>query len=110
MLDIIPLWGWIAVLVLLAILVLALLLLNSKINQQVREFGIRALQDVNDVLRAYEQTDDQLRAWSQEQLEALDAQAQSLIDKGKELYSSTRVQALQLRQRLARILAEKRKA
>ncbi len=53
MLDIMPLWGWILVLIILVALVGALLLLNDKINKQVRRFGIHAIQELNDVLADY---------------------------------------------------------
>jgi len=107
MLDVMPLWGWATGLTLLAIFVLVLLLLNDKINKQVRRFGILAIQEINDVLASWGKTDNQLRELATESLEALRAQAQSLIDKGEELYTRNRFRALELRDRIDKILNER---
>jgi len=107
MLDVMPLWGWATGLTLLAIFVFALLLLNDKINKQVRRLGIKAVQDINDVLASWAKTDNQLRELATESLQALRAQAQSLIDKGEELYTRNKYRALELRDRIDIILSER---
>ena len=107
MLDIMPLWGWITSLIILALLVGALLLLNDKINKQVRRFGIHAIQELNDVLEHWAKTDEQLRELATESLEALRAEAQSLIDKGEELYMRSKYRALELRDRIDQILSKR---
>ncbi len=107
MLDIMPLWGWILVLIILVALVGALLLLNDKINKQVRRFGIHAIQELNDVLEHWAKTDEQLRELATDSLQALRAEAQSLIDKGEELVAQNKNRALQLRDRVDQILSER---
>jgi len=107
MLDIMPLWSWILVLIIVAFLAGALLLLNNKINKQVRRLGIQAIQELNDVLSHWAKTDNQLRELATESLQALRAEAQSLLDKAEELYTLNKYRALELRERLDKILKER---
>lgn len=107
MLEIMPLWGWITILIILAVLVAALLLLNDKINKRVRQFGIHAAQELNDVLESWGKTDDQLRQLATSSLEMLRAQAQSLLDKSEELYARNKHRVLKLRDRIDKILKER---
>lgn len=107
MLELMPLWGWIIVLIIVAALAGALLLLNDKINKRVRQFGIHAVQELSDVLAHWAKTDNQLRELATESLQALRAEAQALLDKHEELYKINKFRALELRDRLDKILSER---
>ena len=104
MLDFLPLWAWI--LIVLGI-VMAGVMLVDRVNKRVRRLIMSAAQEVNDVLATYAKSDNELRAWSRERLLEVEAKCRSLLAKSEELYSHTRKDIEAAWRRVGKILSEK---
>jgi len=104
MLDFLPLWAWI-----LIVLggVMAAITLVDRINKRIRRLIMGAVQEVNDVLATYAKSDDELRAWGRERLLEVEAKCRSLLAKSEELYSHTRKDIEAAWRRIGKILSEK---
>ena len=102
-----PIWAWILIILAVGLFGIALLLLRKDASESARSISLQAAQDLNDVLRAWEQTDDKFREWTREQLEYLDKQAEHLEDRAGDLYGWTMNKVHDVRFRISKLVSPK---
>ena len=102
-----PVWAWILIILAVILLGIALVLLRKGASESARSISLQAAQDLNDVLKAWEQTDDKLREWTRDQLLYLDRQAQNLEDRAEDLYGWTMSRVKDVRRRVAEAVKPK---
>jgi len=102
-----PVWAWILIILAVILLGIALVLLRKGASESARSISLQAAQDLNDVLKAWEQTDDKLREWTRDQLLYLDRQAQNLEDRAEDLYGWTMSRVKDVRRRVAEVVRPK---
>lgn len=88
---------------LILFVVLAVMLLNNRFSKEVRGYLKGLQQTINEVLKGYSQTDEQILEWSEDVVREMRAKARSLLDKQEELYSSTRKKVVSFLNRLDRL-------
>jgi len=102
-----PVWAWIIIVLAVGLLGVAILLFRKDASEKARSISIQAAQDLNDVLKAWEQTDDKLREWTRDQLLLLDKQAENLESRADDLYGWTIYRVEDIRRRIAGIIGFK---
>ena len=92
----------------LAILVaLAAVLLNEKRNKQMRKDILNAAQELNDVLKWWEKTDDELRQLDNLALQGLREEAERVMSAAEDFYAYNKQKAKRVYDRVYKILAER---
>lgn len=82
----------------------ALVMLNNKINNEVRDGMTKFVQDFNNVMDAYQETDEKLMAYGKDKLRDLRREADELLEHGEKLYFDIESKAIRVRDRVKRLI------
>ena len=97
---------WVLVAGVLLVVAAGLALMNRSVNKVLRSFIDDISEDLQEVLAAYQRTDDELIAMGQTQLKILRSKANRLLSRGDEIYTDTKRQVRNLVLRLEQLITE----
>lgn len=102
-----PVWAWILIVLVVALFGVALFLLRKDASETAQTLSLQASQDLNDVLKAWEETDEKFQEWTRDQLLFLDKQAENLENRAGDLYGWTLSKVKDVRGRIAQAIRPK---